>query len=82
MAQDNKVVSFQDRKQAGQFSLPPALIRLRDASGRELKSVLNEFFDRSDDAREAAESALSVLGAGTDDPALRQRADAVLSSLR
>ncbi|MGF2736744.1 DUF1631 domain-containing protein [Marinobacter sp. DUT-1] len=50
MAQDNKVVSFQDRKQAGQFSLPPALIRLRDASGRELKSVLNEFFDRSDDA--------------------------------
>ncbi|MFO7529795.1 MAG: DUF1631 domain-containing protein [Marinobacter sp.] len=49
MAQDNKVVSFQDRKQAGQFSLPPALIRLRDASGRELKSVLNEFFDRSDD---------------------------------
>ncbi|WP_372987558.1 DUF1631 domain-containing protein [Marinobacter sp.] len=50
MAQDNKVVSFQDRKRAGQFSLPPALIRLRDASGRELKSVLNEFFDRSDDA--------------------------------
>jgi len=50
MAQDNKVVSFQDRKPAGQFSLPPALIRLRDASGRELKSVLVEFFDRSDDA--------------------------------
>ncbi|MCG7199988.1 DUF1631 domain-containing protein [Marinobacter pelagius] len=50
MAQDNKVVSFQDRKPAGQFSLPPALIRLRDTSGRELKSVLNEFFDRSDDA--------------------------------
>lgn len=50
MAQDNKVVSFQDRKRAGQFSLPPALIRLRDASGRELKAVLNEFFDRSDDA--------------------------------
>lgn len=50
MAQDNKVVSFQDRKPAGQFSLPPALIRLRDASGRELKAVLNEFFDRSDDA--------------------------------
>lgn len=50
MAQDNKVVSFQDRKPADRFSLPPALIRLRDASGRELKSVLNEFFDRSDDA--------------------------------
>ncbi len=50
MAQDNKVVSFQDRKRAGRFSLPPALIRLRDASGRELKSLLTEFFDRSDDA--------------------------------
>lgn len=37
---------------------------------------------RSDDARTAAESALRALDAGPDDAALRQRADALLSSLR
>ena len=37
---------------------------------------------RTDDARSAAESALRSLDGATDDPALRQRADALLSSLR
>lgn len=50
MAQDSKVVSFSARISGGQFSLPHALVRLRDASGQSLKSVLAGFFDNSDDA--------------------------------
>lgn len=50
MAQDSKVVSFSSRKPGGRFALPHALVRLRDASGQSLKSVLAGFFDRADDA--------------------------------
>lgn len=50
MVHDNKVVSFSGRKPPARFSLPPALVRLRDASGQSLKSVLASFFDRADDA--------------------------------
>lgn len=37
---------------------------------------------RTEDAQEAVRSALRALDSGTDDPALRQRADALLSSFR
>ncbi|KMQ73973.1 DUF1631 domain-containing protein [Marinobacter subterrani] len=50
MAHDHKVVSFSDRKPPARFSLPGALVHLRDASGQSLKSVLGRFFDRADDA--------------------------------
>lgn len=50
MAHDNKVVSFSGQKPLARFSLPAALVRLRDASGQSLKSVLASFFDRADDA--------------------------------
>jgi hypothetical protein len=50
MAQDNKVVSFSGQKPPQRFSLSPAMIRLRDASGQSLKSVLASFLDRADDA--------------------------------
>ncbi|MCG2580943.1 MAG: DUF1631 domain-containing protein [Marinobacter sp.] len=50
MAQDSKVVSFAARTSGGRFALPNALVRLRDASGQSLKSVLAGFFDNSDDA--------------------------------
>ncbi|WP_296936129.1 DUF1631 domain-containing protein [uncultured Marinobacter sp.] len=50
MVHDNKVVSFSGQKPPARFSLPAALVRLRDASGQSLKSVLANFFDRADDA--------------------------------
>ncbi len=50
MAHDNKVVSFSGQKPPARFSLPAALVHLRDASGQSLKSVLARFFDRADDA--------------------------------
>ncbi len=50
MAQDSKVVSFSARTPGGRFALPHGLVRLRDASGQSLKSVLAGFFDNSDDA--------------------------------
>ncbi|TYC53272.1 DUF1631 domain-containing protein [Marinobacter sp. BW6] len=50
MVHGNKVVSFSGRKPSARFSLPAALVRLRDASGQSLKSVLASFFDRADDA--------------------------------
>ncbi len=50
MVHDRKVVSFSGEKPPARFSLPAALVRLRDASGRSLKSVLGNFFDRADDA--------------------------------
>ena len=50
MVHDNKVVSFSGQKPPARFSLPAALVRLRDASGQSLKSVLASFFDRADDA--------------------------------
>src|SRR5690554_4942386 len=50
MAHDNKVVHLSGQKPVGRFSLPPALIRLRDASGQSLKSVLGSFFEQADDS--------------------------------
>lgn len=50
MAQDSKVVSLKRSRPVDRFSMPPALIRLRDASGKSLKQVLSEFFDNADDA--------------------------------
>src|SRR5690554_6331230 len=50
MAQDNKVVHLARQKSVGRFSLPTALVRLRDASGRSLKTVLGSFFEQADDS--------------------------------
>ncbi|MBW4936618.1 DUF1631 domain-containing protein [Marinobacter sp. F4206] len=50
MARDNNIVSFSGQKPLQRFSLPQALVRLRDASGQSLQRVLANFFDRSDDA--------------------------------
>lgn len=50
MKQDSKVVSFSGQKPFSRFDLPPALVRLRDASGQALKGVLGRFFERADDA--------------------------------
>jgi hypothetical protein len=50
MVHDNKVVRFSGQKPPARFALPAALVRLRDASGQSLKSVLASFFDRADDA--------------------------------
>lgn len=50
MEQDNKVVSFSGKKLLSRFNLPPALVRLRDTSGKSLKHVLERVFERTDDA--------------------------------
>lgn len=50
MAHDNKVVRISGQKPVSRFSLPPALIRLRDASGQSLKGVLSSFFEQADDS--------------------------------
>lgn len=50
MAHDSKIVSFSGQHPSQRFSLPPALVRLRDASGQSLQKVLANFFDRADDA--------------------------------
>lgn len=50
MAQDNKVVSLGGAQASNRFSLPAALVRLRDQSGEALRKVLGSFFDRADDA--------------------------------
>lgn len=50
MAQDSKVVNLTGSRSVDRFAMPPALIRLRDASGKSLKQVLSEFFDSADDA--------------------------------
>ena len=50
MVHYNKVVSFSGKKPPARFSLPAELVRLRDASGQSLKTVLAKFFDRADDA--------------------------------
>lgn len=50
MAKDSKIVSFAGQRPLQRFSLPPALVRLRDASGQSLQKVLANFFDRADDA--------------------------------
>jgi hypothetical protein len=50
MAQDRKVVNLKNQNMPQRFSLPAALVRLRDVSGQSLKSVMSEFFDQADDA--------------------------------
>lgn len=50
MANDSKVVRLSGQKPVDRFSLPSALVRLRDVSGQSLKSVLGTFFDQADDA--------------------------------
>lgn len=50
MAQDNKVVSLKGHRGADRFAMPATLVRLRDASGQSLKTLLSEFFDSADDA--------------------------------
>ncbi|MDI9246859.1 DUF1631 domain-containing protein [Marinobacter sp. CHS3-4] len=50
MAQDRKVVNLKNQSIPQRFSLPSALVRLRDVSGQSLKAVMSEFFDQADDA--------------------------------
>ncbi len=50
MAQDRKVVNLRNQNISQRFSLPAALVRLRDVSGQSLKTVMSEFFDQADDA--------------------------------
>lgn len=50
MARDNKVVNLKSPGGMDRFAMPGALLRLRDASGRALETLLSEFFDGSDDA--------------------------------
>jgi len=50
MAQHNKVVHLGGQTSVGKFSLPVALVRLRDTSGHSLKSVLAGFFEKADDS--------------------------------
>lgn len=50
MARDNKVVNLKSSGGMDRFAMPGALLRLRDASGRALETLLSEFFDGSDDA--------------------------------
>lgn len=50
MAQDRKVVNLKNQSIPQRFSLPAALMRLRDVSGQSLKAVMSEFFDQADDA--------------------------------
>ncbi|MDY6841177.1 MAG: DUF1631 domain-containing protein [Pseudomonadota bacterium] len=50
MVHDNKVVRFSGQKPPARLALPAALVRLRDASGQSLKSVLASFFEHADDA--------------------------------
>ncbi|PVY69582.1 uncharacterized protein DUF1631 [Tamilnaduibacter salinus] len=49
MAQDNRVVSIGKQGGADRHSLPSVLVRLRDASGRSMRDVLSDLFDRADD---------------------------------
>lgn len=51
MSQNNKVVSLNKAPHGvDRFAMPAALVRLRDASGQSLRTLLSEFFDGSDDA--------------------------------
>ncbi len=50
MTRDNKVVNLKTSGGLDRFAMPGALLRLRDASGRALDTLLSEFFDGSDDA--------------------------------
>ena len=62
MVHDSKVVSFTGWKPVGRVTLPPALVRLGDASGQTLKAVMADVFDRADDTLfELADRAASNL---------------------
>ncbi|QBM16650.1 hypothetical protein MARI_07380 [Marinobacter sp. JH2] len=50
MAQHNKVVHLGGQTSVGKFSLPVALVRLRDTSGQSLNAVLAGFFEKADDS--------------------------------
>src|SRR5690554_4896066 len=50
MAHDSKVVRLAGHRPAGRFTLPAALVRLRDTAGQELKTVLASFFEQADDS--------------------------------
>ena len=50
MAHDSKVVRLAGHRLAGGFTLPAALVRLRDTAGQELKTVLASFFEQADDS--------------------------------
>ncbi|KAA1174007.1 DUF1631 domain-containing protein [Marinobacter salinexigens] len=50
MAQDINVVNFSARQPSQRFLLPNSLVGLRDVSGQSLRTILANFFDRSDDA--------------------------------
>ncbi|HLV76411.1 MAG TPA: DUF1631 domain-containing protein [Marinobacter sp.] len=50
MAHDSKVVRLVGEKPVSRFSLPAALVRLRDTAGQELKTVLASFFEQADDS--------------------------------
>ena len=50
MAQNNKVVHLGGQTSVGKFSLPVALVRLRDTSGQSLKTILAGFFEKADDS--------------------------------
>ncbi len=50
MAQDRKVVNMNTQRDMDRVSMPVVLVRLRDASGLTLSTLLNEFFDSADDA--------------------------------
>lgn len=51
MVHDRKVVSISGRQspEQGAPQLPPALVRLRDTSGRTLRTVMADVFERADD---------------------------------
>ncbi|MGP4844237.1 DUF1631 domain-containing protein [Marinobacter sp. 1Y8] len=50
MTNDNRVVNLHKTGGERSFTLPSALIRLRDFSGQSLTKELSEFFDSADDA--------------------------------
>src|SRR5690554_4504409 len=50
MAHDSKVVRLAGHKPVSRFTLPTALVRLRDTAGQELKAVLVSFFEQADDS--------------------------------
>ncbi|MBJ6138180.1 DUF1631 domain-containing protein [Marinobacter litoralis] len=50
MAQHSKVVHLGGQTSVGKFSLPLALVRLRDSSGQSLQTVLAGFFEKADDS--------------------------------
>ena len=50
MAHDRKVVNLKNQISPQRFTLPAALMRLRDVAGQSLRAVMSAFFDQADDA--------------------------------